>query len=353
MEIRNSPTLQFWGIFLLTISGVYLGFRYLLPLILPFVISYFLVRSLLPVVNFLHQKFHAPKVATGICLLVLFLSLLVIAGSYLVCLAWKQFTRLAGNYQLYLDLFCQRLDGACCAFDRSMHLKTGTSQAFLQTRWDGMSRKLNENLLSIGAVKTYRALIFSFEFIFTFFIVLTATILLFKDLDTMKKYYESSPFYEKIHAVLLRLSGAGLAYLKTQVIIISIISTFNTLGLLLIKNPYALLFGIIIALIDAFPALGSGLVLVPWAIYEIAAGNPFNSTILIILYIICVFIREFLEARLMGKRIGLLPIIFLAAVYIGLKLFGILGVVLGPISFILVQAILAEFLPHREPPADS
>ena len=135
------------------------------------------------------------------------------------------------------------------------------------------------------------------------------------------------------------LSGAGIAYVKTQVILILLVSITCSLGLFLIKNPYAVLFGAAIAIFDAFPVLGSGLVLIPWAVFSFIRGDAFAGAVLLTLFGVCQFMREYLEPKLLGGKMGIRPIQSLMAVYIGYELFGILGRFLGPFGLVLIKSL--------------
>ena len=135
------------------------------------------------------------------------------------------------------------------------------------------------------------------------------------------------------------LSGAGIAYVKTQAILILLVSTVCSLGLFLIRNPYALLFGVSIGIFDAFPVLGSGLILIPWAVISFIRGNAFAGAMLLTLFGICQFLREYLEPKLLGGKMGILPVQSLMAVYIGYELFGVLGLFLGPFGLVLIKSM--------------
>jgi len=121
--------------------------------------------------------------------------------------------------------------------------------------------------------------------------------------------------------------------------LILLISTVCTLGLFLIKNAYAMLFGVAIGLFDAFPVLGSGLILVPWSILCFIRGKAFAGAVLLTLFGVCQFLREYLEPKLLGGKMGIRPVQSLMAIYIGYELFGVLGLFLGPFGLVLIKSI--------------
>lgn len=122
-------------------------------------------------------------------------------------------------------------------------------------------------------------------------------------------------------------------------LLIVLISGTCSLGLFLTDNPYALLFGVVIGIFDAFPVLGSGLILVPWAAFHFFAGNAFAGAVLLTTYGICQFVREYLEPKLLGGKMGLRPVHSLMAVYLGYELFGFSGLLLGPFGLVLIKSI--------------
>jgi predicted PurR-regulated permease PerM len=135
----------------------------------------------------------------------------------------------------------------------------------------------------------------------------------------------------------------GIAYLRTQAIMMTFIAVLCCVGLLLIGNKYALIIGIGIGIFDAFPILGSGLILVPWGIAELFNRNLYSAAVLLTLYLGCQLTRQFLEPRLLGNRIGIKPVYTLMAMYIGVKVFGFPGFLLGPLGLVIITTIVKEY----------
>ena len=136
-----------------------------------------------------------------------------------------------------------------------------------------------------------------------------------------------------------RLSAAGVAYLKTQFIIMLLVAIVCTVGFWFVKREYALLLGIGVAVLDAFPVLGSGMILVPWAVVCLLKGSYVQVAILIAMFLLCMLVREGLEPKLLGNRIGIPPLYTLMAVYVGVELFGLWGVILGPFGVVIIRAV--------------
>ena len=144
-------------------------------------------------------------------------------------------------------------------------------------------------------------------------------------------------FYSEYEIIGRRLSGTVSAWLKTQGVILVLTASVCTAGLWLMKNPYYFLLGTGIGLLDALPVLGTGTVLIPWALINFFMGKWKGGLALLVLYGICYLLREFLEARMMGSQVGLSPLENLMAMYVGLELFGIAGLFLGPLGLLLIE----------------
>lgn len=125
--------------------------------------------------------------------------------------------------------------------------------------------------------------------------------------------------------------------------IIGIVVVECCIGLWLLGSPYFLVLGIAIGLTDALPFIGTGTLLIPIAAvllfqksYALAAGYG-------VLFLLTYLTREFLEPKLIGNKLGIYPIVMAAVVYAGLYLYGPGGVLLGPVSLLLILEIEKEF----------
>ncbi len=117
--------------------------------------------------------------------------------------------------------------------------------------------------------------------------------------------------------------------------------TFSELviGLLLLRVERGVVLALIISLLDLMPVFGTGTVLIPWAVYSIICEKYFFGIGLIILYSIISLVRSIIEPKIIGKQIGLHPLIALISVFIGLKLFGFIGIFIVPLSIMLIYKL--------------
>lgn len=95
---------------------------------------------------------------------------------------------------------------------------------------------------------------------------------------------------------------------------------------------------------DALPIFGSGSVMVPWAIISACNGDMQLAISVFLLWIFMSVVRQLIEPRIVGNKIGIHPIFTLIAMYTGFKLMGVIGLFIGPIMLIILKSIFSDLL---------
>lgn len=111
-------------------------------------------------------------------------------------------------------------------------------------------------------------------------------------------------------------------------------------------NGYIIAIALCTAVLDILPVLGTGTVLIPWAAYSLFTGNTALAIGLVILYAIITVVRQIIEPKLVAMNVGIHPILTLFGMYVGLQLFGVLGMFVLPISFVLIKVLNEEGIIH-------
>ena len=178
-------------------------------------------------------------------------------------------------------------------------------------------------------------------------IYLIATILFTKDFDKiMIQVHKVGALDAFISAMGGLLHTIG-TYVKAQLIIILIIAIICCVGLRISGIPFPYLLGIPAGLLDALPFIGTGVILIPTAIIQLLNGNVGRAIVCIILYIICIVARELLEPKLIGKQLGIYPVILLLSIYAGIQLFGISGIIKGPLGIVIFKQLFTRIFPVK------
>lgn len=179
--------------------------------------------------------------------------------------------------------------------------------------------------------------------LFIFFIVFVVALFLTSYSLTSLKGAFLSLFEEKsrdkIAEVLLNLRNAIFGFIRAQAIISFLTYIVALIGLLVLDVNFALAIALLIIIVDILPILGTGSVLVPWAVYTILSGNSFQGIGLIVLFGVITIFRRMIEPKILGDSIGIGALSTLISLYVGFKLVGIVGLFLGPIVVIIYVAM--------------
>lgn len=348
-KIKNSKVL----ILLLLTGAVYFFLKYITPLLAPVLLAMLFVTIFGPLQKKMQQKLHIHRQVGAVMLLAL-------AGILIAGLVWVLFSWMVGSLPEWIG----NLDALERNISVIVHELCGTVGDFLgvdsvyleeiilariQEGIDYFQLQMLPGVLSqsLEYVKIAGAV---GGFLVTFII---AVILLAKDYDDimnqMLEREECHVFLEIICGIIRYIA----TFVKAQLIIMGIIAAAASVALGVSGIRHGALWGILAGILDALPFVGTGIVLVPLALTQFFYGNYGRAAVCLVLYILCIFLREMLEPRLIGKRIGVTPIVILISLYAGIRLFGIWGIVKGPLGFVIICQACRSILRRREQPPDS
>ena len=153
---------------------------------------------------------------------------------------------------------------------------------------------------------------------------------------------------KKVEVVLKDIRYATVGFLQGQLILSSITYSVSLIGLLILNVDYAVIIAFIIIIVDVLPILGTGSVLVPWALYSFTQGLTYLGIGLLVLFLVITVLRRIIEPKILGERIGLSALSTLISIWVGFKALGVVGVFLGPLLIILFKALVkADIIPSR------
>ena len=335
---------------ILGITGaVYGGFRYLLPLVIPFLLAYATAVWLRPSVRFLERRlkwnlrgkeFCVPGWLIGaVELLLLFAGII-----FLFYLGGRMFFAQIRSFISQIPLWANRLEEWVTAVCLRLEAALGFSAGFLSERVGSVAEELMEAARTVTmpalmdqSVQAVGKLAGGLVFFFIYFI---AVILCLQEMEELRERKSRSVFHRELSLLGRRLVAVGNAWLRTQLLLFFLVSLICMAGLLLLGNSYFLLLGPVIGLVDALPVFGAGTVLIPWFLLSFLQGRWGQGVVLLFLYLVCYLLRQVAEARLMGGQVGLTALETLFSMYVGLRLFGIAGFLLGPIGFLMIEDLL-------------
>lgn len=317
-------------------AGVYIFLKYLLPLVIPFLLALLLSRLVSPPAKWL-QKRYKIKTTISSCLIVFTGGvILFFILRYLGSVMMEQIKNLSLYFPFYSKKITIFIKESCSRLEEGMNMKQGIIYPALERQGENVAGKI------VGYFGEYSLVTFKMIIDGFIFLVLTimSTILL-----AGKEYKNGENKIIKLgKKVYEQVSRVCLSYVKAQLVIMVLDAILAAIGLYILGNPYYLVIGILLGVIDALPLFGIGTVLIPWAIISIFMGNPTMGIGLFILYGILAVMRQIVEPKVMGKQMNMDLLTSLFFMYVGYRLFGIWGFILGPIGFCTGKSIYENLL---------
>lgn len=335
--------------------GVWLIIKYLLPIFLPFALGFLLALAAEPAVRAGSRLLKLPRWAAaglGVSLTLVFLMTLVwVLGAVMV----KELRVLAGRLpdlqntaaqtvervQLFLENAASHApDGVRPLVDRSISRLFSSGSQFMEQATVRLPGAVSALLSRVpdGALGIGTGILSAF--------MLSARLPKLK-LAAAQKLPEG--LRTRLLPALKRSKNALFGWLKAQLKLSGITYCIVTLGLLLLQVPYAPLWAAAVALVDAVPLLGTGTVLLPWALVCLIQRDHLRSVGLLCIYGAAFLTRTVLEPRLVGRHLGLDPLVTLVFLYLGYRFWGILGMLLAPM---LAAALTAAGQGNQEIPSE-
>lgn len=316
----------------LLVAAVYLGMKFIFPIVLPFLAALVLARLLYPLAEILEKKARLKRSLARFAAYSVFLmgtGLLAAAFLYLCYRMGSSCLEQVKNWKEGISV----LLGTCC--DKIEQVSGFDAQEIRQN--------INEGAIDFtgGAVAYSKdAGWYMIGFLAKLFVTFVATFLILNDYEKIMEGLIGTEAGKRIRTLLGEGKTAFGAYLLAQLRIMGTVMLVCIAGLLILKIPHAVWIGIAIGLFDALPFFGTGTVFVPWALLALLLGFYPIATGCICLYFVCSFIRQFLEPKLVGNSLGVPPLAVLMSVYIGVWIYGGIGVLTGPLSALIVYEVL-------------
>lgn len=330
------------GVFL----GVWLGIRYLLPIALPFVLGLLAAMAAEPGVRFLVERGRLPRALASFLTISAGLIFLVVVLWLLGAVVYRELAAVAKGIPMLLESLTQAV-GRLRQWAGAMADKAPEGLRPQLVRWvsglfaEGsvLLEQAASGLLGMagsvmgglpgGAMLVGTAVLSSF--------MISAQL---PRLRVRGRAVLNRQRLERWKSSLLRMQQALLGWLKAQIKLSGITFCILGAGFLLLRVRDAVFWAGVVALVDALPLLGTGTILIPWALITLLQGQTLRAIGLGGLYVTVVLVRSALEPRLVGSHLGINPLVTLVALYAGFRIWGIGGMLLAPILTVTVQQLM-------------
>lgn len=341
-------------VILAVVGVVYLLFSRVVGLLMPFLLALLPALTVRPIAAFLERKWRLPRRVGSLLLLLLLLGLSVLLITMVCRRVVTEIERLTdyvsnGGELLgaHIEQALEVLTGLTEHIPLLSRLKARESLAGFWTQVDAklveiisdtlgrLSAKIPEMLT--GIVRSVpSAIIFLVTFLLSAYYLCAD----FDKISTGIVSYLPDRLRERIPALKARMARMGGRYLRAYFLLFLMTFTELFLGFSILGLPYTFLPALVISVVDILPVLGVGTVLIPWGLVELLRGNVALGTGLLILCGVVLLIRQIAEPRIIGGSLGLHPLVTLFAAYVGLRLFGLVGMLFGPAAALVVKSLL-------------
>lgn len=334
----------------LLIIGLYLALK-LSIFYMPFLIAFIISLMIEPLIKYIMKKTKLTRRTSSIIIFIIVSIILLGILAWIIITLFSESSSLLQGLNDYFDKasvqvqeLIQRLNfDKIKLSDEVLNIVQESSGDFLQTVSNWIRNALN-GLINIVTKIPEIAICVGITILALYFICVDKIYIL----DQIE-YHLPKVWVKRLSNHLKDLIQTLGGYLKAEATLILVSFIISLIGLYILSFlnfniQYPLLMALFIGFVDALPILGSGTVMVPWAIISGLNGDLSLGIAILALFIIMSIVRQFLEPKLVSKNIGVHPIFTLIAMYTGFKITGVIGLLLGPIVLIIIKNIFANLI---------
>ena len=340
----NRQKLQYIsGIVIITVS-VIAGFKYVFPFVAPFVIAYAVAVMIEKPVNRLARVLKGRKMIASAVIVILFSAVLCVGIGLAAYFGLAEIKSFIKNYEYNMVTFRQTAARICFNMDGWLGLSDGQCLDFIcrcmekfeKTVDNGGVSQIMTKVVTISVPAVIKTITVTGSVIICFISVVYLAVVI----DNVRDWKKENVFRMEIKAVSDSLYRLIQVYFKIEALILVINSILCIIALLIIKNSYAVVLGILIGIVDMLPVFGTGTVLLPWALFELVNKNVTSAAVLVSAYVVTYFVREIMESKCLGDKTGIPPFVMLIVIFLGIMIYGIMGFILGPVSYCIMKALI-------------
>ena len=334
----------------LLVIGLYLALK-LSIFYMPFLVAFIISLIIEPCIKYIMKKTKLTRRTSSIIIFVIVSIVILGILSWIIITLFSESSSLLQGLNDYFDKASVQVQQLIEHFhfdkiklsDEVLNIVQESSGDFLQTVSNWLRNALN-GLINVITKIPEIAICVGITILALYFICVDKIYIL----DQIE-YHLPKVWVKRLSTHLKDLIQTLGGYLKAQATLILVSFVISLVGLYILaflnfNVQYPLLMALFIGFVDALPILGSGTVMIPWAIISGLNGDLSLGIAIVTLFILMSIVRQFLEPKLVSKNIGVHPIFTLIAMYTGFKITGVIGLLIGPIVLIIIKNIFANLI---------
>lgn len=334
----------------LLLLGLYVALKLSL-FYMPFLVAFIISLIIEPAIKFIMAKTKLTRRTSSIIIFIVVSAIILGSLTWILITLFSESSSLLQGLNNYFDKAYVQLQNLMASFqfdkihvsDEVLNVIQNSTGDLLETASNWM-RNLLTSLINLVTSLPSIAICVGISVVALYFICVDKIYIL-----DQVEHHLPKVWVRKIGRHLKDLIQTLGGYLKAEAMLVLVSFVISLIGLYILqfagfKIEYPLLMALFIGFVDALPILGSGTVMIPWAIICAINGDINLGIAVIVLLIVMSVARQILEPKLVSKNIGVHPIFTLIAMYTGFKVIGIMGLLIGPIVLIIVKNIFASLI---------
>lgn len=324
-------------------------FKFFMPLLIAWIIA--LIAN--PMVHFLENRIKIMRKHGSFIVIVFVIGVVVAVIYILLWLIISQISSLVGELPALYETIVANLQDSLGALHQKYHIIPENLQSII----DNNDNKINDYILAllnslqespISAVGSVASSLIDW------FVLLILTVMLsyffVADSDKIRKFILGhtpdviKQSFSKVWNTVVKAIGG---YLKACFMIMGVMFVILWIFFISLGINHSLPIAFITALLDFLPFIGTGTVLMPWAVYSVITGEYVKAIVLVAAYFVTMLTRRLLEPKLVGDSIGMSPFLTLFSMFVGYRMIGMLGLIVGIPAAMVIQMFYEEGMFER------
>lgn len=325
--------------------GILFGIKYfgatIFAAVLPFLFGWGIALLLEPLIKLFKKKLKAPH---GLSVLLSVLLFVIVVTIIMVTIGGVIFVQLMNIYLKIPEYSNFMIEKSQFIVEKVQDFYIMIPEDIAVTMKDGINSVIkvasSSIMLVLGALLNIITVVPEF-FVFIIVTIISAYFMA-RDKEkivTFIKHQFPSSWLEKYQIVRHDLNHALIGYVRAQIILMFFTFVIGLIGLFIIGIDFAFLLALSSSLLDALPILGTGTVYVPMIIWQVVKGNPITALYIGIVYGVVITVRQLMEPKVLSTQIGIHPLTTLISMYVGFRLVGVIGLIMGPIILIMIPTL--------------
>lgn len=331
-------------LFLLTVAFIIFVVPKCIGFFLPFVIAFIISAIANPLVRFMEKKIKIVRKHSSAIIIVLVIGAVVGIIYLLISILVKEIVNLVAEAD---NILAMLTSGIYAILDKVEEIMSFLPESMTGNMPDVRAQVENYITTELGnitlpSINAFSGYFKSFaDFIVVMIMTILASYFLVAERDNISNMLQKivpKSIIDYYSLIVENFKKAVGGYFKAQFKLMILMLAILFTAFAILRIEYAFLIALLVAILDFLPVFGTGTVLGPWVVIDLLLGNYYRAVFLIIVYAVCQVVKQLLQPKMVGDSIGLSPLATLFFMFVGYKVAGILGMIIGiPIGMILVN----------------